>query len=580
MADAGGHSLADRMRKMFPRKGPAERMAAAISERTRLAANKQAHKLLLLSASRKIALKNSPPYLPSILVETDDLLTIIFTENSFELLKQNLHIRVFLNCFRAHCKKAIDLFKDAGEEMEKPDGPYRRQLSKVTLAFNHMVAELKAVWPEGKFNPRSTIVKHEARDFWEKSFGDAATVSWDEFTAAFGKVHRFDSREEMAALRKTVDMLDNHHVSRFEFDVFTRLFQPWKQIMNTWNVIVVAHPGYQAFITYDEVEARLQRFKRKPGSYIFRLSCTRPGQWAIGFVTSQGSIVQTIPQAKSLYQALIDGIAEGVYLYPDGQDKNPDIQKIIKVPPEAHIKVTREQEDVYESMDLTFAVCKICQTHPKGVRLEPCGHLLCTECLRSWVRESHGRETLCPFCRETVLATESIVVDPYQRSKSVSPSKSKKLDVASPKRGAIGAAHAAFEDEYDSSEDVAADYENISLSKILGGAPPSRVTSGQPHVGRHRGSYTSPAPQGDKPPALPPRTHSVRSPPHRAGSAADGASLRDGGRAGARAPPVDLDDATDRLCALGFDETSVRKALKVAKGDIKLAADILLQFGD
>ena len=44
--------------------------------------------------------------------------------------------------------------------------------------------------------------------------------------------------------------------------------------------------------------------------YIFRLSCTRLGQWAIGYVTQEGTILQTIPQNKSLCQALIDGSRE------------------------------------------------------------------------------------------------------------------------------------------------------------------------------------------------------------------------------------------------------------------------------
>ena len=33
-------------------------------------------------------------------------------------------------------------------------------------------------------------------------------------------------------------------------------------------------------------------------SYVFRLSCTRLGQWAIGYVTSDGNILQTIPQVN------------------------------------------------------------------------------------------------------------------------------------------------------------------------------------------------------------------------------------------------------------------------------------------
>jgi len=47
-------------------------------------------------------------------------------------------------------------------------------------------------------------------------------------------------------------------------------------------------------------------------SYVFRLSCTRLGQWAIGYVTAEGQILQTIPQNKSLGQALLDGQHEGL----------------------------------------------------------------------------------------------------------------------------------------------------------------------------------------------------------------------------------------------------------------------------
>lgn len=45
-------------------------------------------------------------------------------------------------------------------------------------------------------------------------------------------------------------------------------------------------------------------------SYIFRLSCTRMGQWAIGHVTPEGDIIQTIPQNTPLFQALIQGFKE------------------------------------------------------------------------------------------------------------------------------------------------------------------------------------------------------------------------------------------------------------------------------
>jgi hypothetical protein len=66
-----------------------------------------------------------------------------------------------------------------------------------------------------------------------------------------------------------MNITDSGCISSFEFDIFTRLFQPWKSMLNTFNVIVVAHPGYQAYMTYDEVEAILQQWKEKPGRYVF-----------------------------------------------------------------------------------------------------------------------------------------------------------------------------------------------------------------------------------------------------------------------------------------------------------------------
>jgi hypothetical protein len=94
-----------------------------------------------------------------------------------------------------------------------------------------------------------------------------------------------------------------------------------------------------AWITYEEVQKLLQPLSHKAGSYVFRMSVTRPGLWSIGFVSPYGLILQALPTNKSLYQALIDGAADGSYLYPLGQANNCDPREHMPVMPENRIVV-------------------------------------------------------------------------------------------------------------------------------------------------------------------------------------------------------------------------------------------------
>ncbi|KAM4726136.1 E3 ubiquitin-protein ligase CBL-like [Anableps anableps] len=370
-------------------------------------------KVVRLCQNPKVALKNSPPYILDLLPDTYQHLRTILSryEGKIEILGENEYFRVVIENLTNKTKQTMSLFKEAKERMYEENSQARRNLTKLSLIFSHMLAELKAIFPNGLFQGDNfRITKADAAEFWRRSFGDKTIVPWRMFRQALHEFHPISSGLEAMALKSTIDLTCNDYISVFEFDIFTRLFQPWSSLLRNWNSLAVTHPGYMAFLTYDEVKARLQRFIHKPGSYIFRLSCTRLGQWAIGYVTADGNILQTIPHNKPLFQALIDGYREGFYLFPDGRAQNPDLTGLCEPSPQDHIKVTQEQYELYCEMGSTFQLCKICAENDKDVKIEPCRHLMCTSCLTAW-QESEGQG--CPFCRCEIKGTEPIVVDPF-----------------------------------------------------------------------------------------------------------------------------------------------------------------------
>lgn len=264
------------------------------------------------------------------------------------------------------------------------------------------------------------IAKQDASEFWKLNFGEKTIVTWHEFERKLNLVHKIANPMEAVKLRQTIQLCESRHVSIFEFDIFTRLFQPWDNLLNNWKFLATEHPAYSAFSTYDEIHRRLQKFIKKPGTYLYRLSCTKLGQWAIGYVTFDHKILQTIPQ--SLVQALIDGHKQNLYLYPNGEDTSIDISSAIAVTSARRVETSKEQQDMYLPFGTSFQICKICSENNKDRKLEPCGHLICSTCLESW-QEVHSTPS-CPFCRCEIKTFEPIIITPF-KSNSPPPTTSK-----------------------------------------------------------------------------------------------------------------------------------------------------------
>uniref|UniRef100_A0A3P9DJJ1 E3 ubiquitin-protein ligase CBL n=1 Tax=Maylandia zebra TaxID=106582 RepID=A0A3P9DJJ1_9CICH len=350
-----------------------------------------------------VALKNSPPYILDLLPNTYQHLRTILSryEGKIEILGKNEYFRVVIDNLTNKTKLRIpvsNLLLRFSFIVSLPFLSLRQNLTKLSLIFSHMLAELKAIFPNGLFQGDNfRITKADAAEFWRRTI-----VPWRTFRQALHEFHPISSSLEAMALKSTIDLTCNDYISVFEFDIFTRLFQPWSSLLRNWNSLGVTHPGYIAFLTYDEAKARLHRFIHIPGSYIFRLSCTRLGQWAIGYVTADGNILQTIPHNKPLFQALIDGYREGFYLFPDGRAQNPDLTGLCEPSPQDHIKVTQ----VCFSCACMFLIF-LCST----VQLL-CLYLLTLLCLSVCAfQESEGQG--CPFCRCEIKGTEPIVVDPF-----------------------------------------------------------------------------------------------------------------------------------------------------------------------
>lgn len=131
-------------------------------------------KVVKLCQHQRMNLKNSPPFILDILPDTYQRLRLIYSkyEDRMHVLHSNEHFCVFINNLMRKCKQAIKLFKEGKEKMFDETSHYRRNLTKLSLVFSHMLSELKAIFPNGVFGgDQFRITKSDAAEFWKERFG-------------------------------------------------------------------------------------------------------------------------------------------------------------------------------------------------------------------------------------------------------------------------------------------------------------------------------------------------------------------------------------------------------------------------
>ena len=82
------------------------------------------------------------------------------------------YFRIYIENLLKQSKLAIKLFKEGKEKMYDENSTYRRSLTKLSLVFSHMLAEVKAIFPQGTYiGDGFRITKYDAAEFWRKNFG-------------------------------------------------------------------------------------------------------------------------------------------------------------------------------------------------------------------------------------------------------------------------------------------------------------------------------------------------------------------------------------------------------------------------
>jgi hypothetical protein len=150
-------------------------------------------KVVTLCQQPRMNLKNSPPFVLDILPDTYSHLKLIATKNERKQQpspNEEEFFGIFLENLMRKCKETIKLFKDGREALFEEASTCRRNLNKLSLVFSHMLAELKALYPEGEYKGDTfRITKADAAEWWKSVFHDRFVRSFDFIFSNFASPH-------------------------------------------------------------------------------------------------------------------------------------------------------------------------------------------------------------------------------------------------------------------------------------------------------------------------------------------------------------------------------------------------------
>ena len=209
----------------FASSSPAQPVAVKIEKKHFERIYKLVDKIVRYCQSDRMNLINSPPYILDILPDINQTFVSIYSayENKLHLLTDIEYFGVLISNCMEKFEYVVDLFKTAGKRMYEETSAERQRLTKMTLIFSHMLADMKSIFPKGIYEGQIfRIAKKDAADFWKNNFGDRVIVSWPEFESKLNLVHEIRCDYEAAQLRRTIQLTETKYVSIFEFDVFIR----------------------------------------------------------------------------------------------------------------------------------------------------------------------------------------------------------------------------------------------------------------------------------------------------------------------------------------------------------------------